>query len=106
MHEVRLSVIAEDVQRTSKQLGLGPEKLAGKVGVSSRFLRNLGKDPKFTKQLKYLAMLLSLVVFLKLYQHEMDIRAVMQGMTQVSRKPSRKIDRRQFGRVFSRRGRR
>ena len=107
MEHVRLRVIAEDVQRSRKQLGLETEQLAGKAGVSSRFLRNLGKDQGFTKQLRYLTMLLSLLMFLKLYQHGEDVRAVMQGMTQVGRKTRRKkIDRRQFGRVHSRRGQR
>lgn len=106
MAQVSFSAIAEDVARSRKALGLGPEQLAEKAKVSSRFLRNLGKDQGFKKQLKYLTMLLSLVVFLKLYQHAEDVRAVMQSVTDVSRKSRRKIDRRQFGRVYSRRGRR
>lgn len=103
---VSLVTIAEDVQCSRVKLGLGQEQLACKAGVSSRFIRNLGKKQRFTRELKYLKMLLSLLVTLELYNHEQEVRAIMQGMTQVGNKQRIKVDRRKFGRVYSRRGRR
>lgn len=97
LSEDRLRVMAFDVRARRKKLGLEPEKLAGKTGVGARFIRNFEQERAFQNQKRYFFQLLNVLIFLKLQQHEDELREVIAGTVIFRRKQRFKFDCRRGG---------